>query len=156
MSAREQGNAGVIGPPPLIYAGPLLLGLLLHKVRPQAVLPRRLARLLGWPLVCGGIAGGAWFIATLRQAGTPPDPRQPVTRLVTWGPFRFSRNPAYTSFTMLYVGIAALVNTLWPLLWLPAVLQVMRKGVIEREERYLTRRFGDEYAGYKARVRRWL
>ena len=39
---------------------------------------------------------------------------------------------------------------------LPAVLAVMQRGVIEREERYLERKFGEEYLGYKGRVRRWI
>jgi len=36
------------------------------------------------------------------------------------------------------------------------VLLVMLYGVILKEERYLTRRFGDEYLAYQQRVRRWL
>lgn len=35
-------------------------------------------------------------------------------------------------------------------------LAVMQQGVIEREERYLDRRFGTAYRQYQARVRRWL
>ena len=89
-------------------------------------------------------------------AHTPLDPRKPVRRVITWGPFRFSRNPGYTSLVMTYAGIASVVNTLWPLLFLPAVLAVIRRGVIEREERYLERAFGAEYGQYKARVRRWI
>jgi protein-S-isoprenylcysteine O-methyltransferase Ste14 len=55
-----------------------------------------------------------------------------------------------------YAGISALANSLWAVLLLPGVLAVMRRGVIEREERYLERKFGDEYVNYKARVRRWI
>ncbi|MFI5210728.1 MAG: methyltransferase family protein, partial [Gemmatimonadales bacterium] len=69
---------------------------------------------------------------------------------------RFSRNPMYVGMTLLYLGIALWANSLWPLLLLPAVLVVMRRGVIAREEAYLERRFGDEYRSYRARVRRWL
>jgi protein-S-isoprenylcysteine O-methyltransferase Ste14 len=32
----------------------------------------------------------------------------------------------------------------------------MRRGVIEREERYLERNFGGEYLNYKERARRWI
>ena len=57
---------------------------------------------------------------------------------------------------ILYIGLTFLVNTPWPLLLLPFVLVVMQRGVIEREERYLERKFGNEYLSYKARVRRWI
>jgi protein-S-isoprenylcysteine O-methyltransferase Ste14 len=62
----------------------------------------------------------------------------------------------YVGFTLMYVGISALTNALAPVLLLPAVFAVMRRGVIEREERYLERKFGDEYLQYKERVRRWI
>ena len=156
MNESEHDNAGVIVPPPLIYLGPLLLGLLLHRARPIAFLPRRIARVLGWPLLACGIGVNLWFVVTMRRAHTPLDPRQPVKQVITWGPFRFSRNPGYASLAMTYAGVASVVNTLWPLLFLPAVLGVIRRGVIEREERYLERTFGAEYGQYKARVRRWI
>jgi protein-S-isoprenylcysteine O-methyltransferase Ste14 len=36
------------------------------------------------------------------------------------------------------------------------VLLIINRGVIDREERYLERKFGEQYLHYKARVRRWL
>jgi protein-S-isoprenylcysteine O-methyltransferase Ste14 len=62
----------------------------------------------------------------------------------------------YLGFTLMYAGISALANALLPILLLSAVQRVMRRGVIEREERYLERKFGDEYLKYKGRVRRWI
>ena len=47
-------------------------------------------------------------------------------------------------------------NSLWPLFLLPAVIFGLQRGVIEREERYLERKFADEYRAYCARVRRWF
>jgi len=52
--------------------------------------------------------------------------------------------------------IAIRLNALWVALLLPLVLAVIQGGVIEREERYLERKFGEEYAQYKARVRCWI
>ena len=156
MNDTESDNAGVIAPPPLLYLGPLALGLMLHRVRPITFLPRWLARVLGWTLLASGIAMSLWFFVTMTRAHTPIDPRKPVRRVITWGPFRFSRNPGYTSLAMIYAGIASVANTLWPLLFLPAVLAVIQRGVIEREERYLERTFGTEYRQYMARVRRWI
>ena len=152
----ERENAGVVAPPPLIYAGPLLLGLLLRRQFPTPFLPRGVGRILGWPLLGSGVLLIGWFFRTMRSADTPIDPREPVSRLVTVGPFRYTRNPAYLAMTMIYAGVTSLANALPAILLLPAVLLVMRRGVIEREERYLEGRFGEEYLRYKARVRRWI
>ena len=59
-----------------------------------------------------------------------------------------------SAFAVIYAGIASVANALWAILLLPVTLFVIRRGVIEREERYLERKFGEEYLRYKARVRR--
>jgi protein-S-isoprenylcysteine O-methyltransferase Ste14 len=41
---------------------------------------------------------------------------------------------------------------LWAIVFLPVALLVIQRGVIEREERYLERKFGEEYLSYKAGV----
>ena len=156
MAEDERNNAGVVAPPPLIYLGPLVLGLLLNRRFPAPFLPRGMTRILGWPLLGGGILLMGWFFLTMRRAGTPVNPQEPVSRLVVNGPFRYSRNPAYLSLAVIYAGISSLADALWAVLLLPATLLVIQRGVIEREERYLERKFGEDYLRYKARVRRWI
>jgi protein-S-isoprenylcysteine O-methyltransferase Ste14 len=133
MGEDENNNAdnpGVIAPPPLIYAGALLAGLLANRRFYVPFLPRR--------------------------AETYVDPYKPATAIVTDGPYRFTRNPLYLSMTMIYGGVSALANAFSPILLLPLVLRLMRRGVIEREERYLERKFGDVYLEYKVRAPRWI
>jgi protein-S-isoprenylcysteine O-methyltransferase Ste14 len=156
MADDGRDNADVIAPPPLIYLLPLLLGLLLNRRLPIPLMPRGLARLLGLPVLGSGIALLYWFFLTLKNAGTPVDPREPVERLVTHGPFAHTRNPGYASMALIYTGISLLRNALWPMLLLPAAVAVIQKGVIEREERYLEGKFGDDYRRYKDEVPRWL
>jgi protein-S-isoprenylcysteine O-methyltransferase Ste14 len=156
MPGEEHDKAGVVAPPPLIYVGTLVLGLLLSRRLPIAFLPRTLARCLGWPLVGGGVSLLGWFEWAMHRAETPASPYKPVEHIVTEGPFRYSRNPGYLAMTMIYTGIASLANALWAILLLPVALLVIQRGVIEREERYLERKFGEEYLSYKAQVRSWI
>ena len=154
--ADEQDNPGIRVPPPLIYLLPLVAGLVLDRRLHVPFLPRRVARPVGWALFGSSWLVGGWFIRTIEQAGTPIRTDQPVPRLVTHGPFRYTRNPGYLGLAMLYASIAVLRNALWAVLLLPVVVYVIQREVIGREERYLERTFGEEYLAYKARVRRWV
>jgi protein-S-isoprenylcysteine O-methyltransferase Ste14 len=159
MSEDRRDNAdnpGVITSPPLIYAGSLLAGLLVNRRYHIPFLPRPFVRMLGWPLVAGGLAIGLLGVREMRRAATNVDPRKPATAIVTKGPYRFTRNPLYLSMTMIYGGVSALANALPPVLLLPLVLHLMQRGVIEREESYLERKFGDVYLEYKVKAPRWI
>ena len=149
-------NPGVIAPPPLIFAGALVAGLLLNRLRPTPFLPRVLSRLFGWPLVVGGLVLGLWGLREMRRAGTNVDPYHPTTAIVEGGPYGFTRNPLYLSMAVIYSGISARANALPALALLPVALHVVHYKVIKREERYLQGKFGDEYLRYKGRVRRWI
>jgi len=81
---------------------------------------------------------------------------EPTTAIVVHGPYRFTRNPMYVSLVGLYAGVTLFVNSAWPLILLPAVVLLVRRQVIAREEAYLEAKFGEEYRAYKARVRRWI
>ena len=156
MADDGQDTPGIWVPPPLVYLLALLLGLLLDRRAYVPFVPRGVTRVLGEPLVGGGMALAAWFVRTMHGADTTLRTDKPVSSLVQEGPFRYSRNPGYLSLTMIYVGIAILRNALWAILLLPLALYVIQREVIEREERYLERTFGEEYLAYTRRVRRWV
>jgi protein-S-isoprenylcysteine O-methyltransferase Ste14 len=149
-------TAQVIVLPPLVYGTAFIMGLLLHLVFPVHILSTTLARGIG--VVCMLVSFPLAIITfrALFRAHTPVDPMKPTTALVTEGPFRYSRNPIYLALTLLYLGVAFLVNALWILLLVVLVLVVIRYGVIAREEAYLARKFGDAYRQYTTQVRRWL
>jgi protein-S-isoprenylcysteine O-methyltransferase Ste14 len=156
MKDTVRDNAGVIAPPPLIYALTFVLSLFLHERIPLPLVPRKVKNRLGIVLIISAVVPGFLALRKMRSTGTNVNPTQPTTALILEGPYRFTRNPIYLGMTLLYTGIAVLANTLWPILLLPGVLFVMTRGVIEREEAYLEQKFGEQYLTYKAKVRRWL
>jgi protein-S-isoprenylcysteine O-methyltransferase Ste14 len=158
MNARAAISAhgpDVVAPPPLIYLGGLVGGLVLDRVLSLPRLPAAV-RFLGVPAVAGGVGLVAWFVATMRGAGTPLDPRQAPTALVEQGPFALTRNPGYLGMALIYSGTTLLAGGRWPLLFLPGVLMAIDRGVVAREEDYLQKRFGASYAKYRSRVKRWF
>jgi protein-S-isoprenylcysteine O-methyltransferase Ste14 len=156
MHNAPPDTAQVIILPPLVYGGAFVMGLLLHLVFPLHILPTTLARWIGMVCVLVSLPLALTTFRVLSRAHTPVDPMKPTTALVTEGPFHYSRNPIYVALTLLYLGVAFLVNALWILLLVVPVLVVIRYGVIAREEAYLTRKFGDVYRQYTVQVRRWL
>jgi protein-S-isoprenylcysteine O-methyltransferase Ste14 len=148
--------AGMMIPPPLMFAGPLAIGLLLHRRFPRPFLPPRLARVLGGILFGLSFFFGPPAFLAMRRAHTGVRPDEPSTVIVDSGPFRYSRNPIYVSFMLIYTGIATFLNAGWALLLLPFALVGIRRHVIEREEPYLERTFGASYVAYTRRVRRWI
>jgi protein-S-isoprenylcysteine O-methyltransferase Ste14 len=142
--------------PPVLFGATLVAGLILHWLRPVAVLPALVARLVGIVvLVASGLLVRS-AEAAMRRAGTDPRPDHPSLAIVTEGPFRFTRNPMYVGTTGLYVAVSLLVNALWPLVLLLPMLAVLHWGVVRREERYLEGKFGEPYRLYRLRVRRWV
>lgn len=155
----HEDNAGVRVPPPLIFALPLVAGLILHRFWPLVAPPPgagMVIRRVGAVLMVLALALTYWAIFSFRRMGTTVVPRQPATALVLRGPYRFSRNPMYLAMTLLYLGICCWALALWPLLFLPVVLIIIQRSVIGHEEAYLVRRFGDDYRRYLTQVRRWL
>lgn len=146
-------------PPPLVYVLGLFPGLVLHRKWPLILgLGERpeLCALLGSVLLGLGAVVIVWAVWSFSAAGTPLYPERSEAKLVTRGPYRFSRNPIYLGFTLLYLGVAVYRDALWPVLFLPVVLWLLQLSVIRHEERQLEEVLGEEYRAYRDRVRRWL
>jgi len=153
MHEEQLDSPGVKVPPPLVYAGALALGFALERFFP---LRRRKARVAGAALLVTGMALGAWARILFLKRRTTVLPFRPASALIDEGPFRISRNPIYIAFAAIYAGASLMRRSTWPLLLLPGVVLIIDQTVIDREEAYLERRFGEEYLAYKAKVRRWL
>lgn len=154
-AAQDVANLGVVRPP-LVYLTSLVTGALIQLAKPRSFLPGTLAVPLGASIVVVAIALFASSVAKFRAAGTPVPARKATTVIVRTGPYRFSRNPIYLAFSLLQLGIAIWVNSVWLLATLAGAVALIHYVVIPREERYLERRFGAEYLDYKGAVRRWL
>ncbi len=159
MTAAPLANAGVRFPPPLLFVLGLLAGWCLSRLGPGLRLADELStvlRMAGLLLIAAGFGLAAWGMITFKRARTAIIPNRSATAIVTTGPYRFTRNPMYLGMTLAYLGGALLIGTVWTLLLLPAVIAILYRRVIRREEAYLDAAFPDVYAEYRGRVRRWL
>ena len=153
---RSPAGAQVHLLPPGVYFGPFGLLWVLQWWQPWTIPGGGALTVAGLALVLSSIALTLWAVATFRRAHTTFIPWEQVSAMVTTGPFQFSRNPIYLADAIAYLGGTLLIHSWWPLPVLPGILVVMQGKVIDREERYLTERFGDVYRQYQLRVRRWL
>jgi len=156
---RTTDYADVTVKPPLLFGGALALGYVLSlyfPLGPGLASPNALALTVGIVLVALGFALAIRSVQMFRRAGTNVVPGEPATALVTAGPYRVTRNPIYIGFVLVYFGLSIVLTSMWVLLLLIPVLVILQRGVVEREEAYLERKFGEHYARYKKRVPRWL
>ena len=151
-----EDSARVKFPPPFIYLIGLVLGLIISRYIPVRVIPAAIVLPLGIALLIAWIALSAPALASFFRVRTPLSPNKPTAALVTSGVFSITRNPLYLGLVALYLAIAVLTNSLWAIVLIIPVVVIVRVAVIDREERYLERKFGREYTDYKQRVRRWL
>ncbi len=77
-------------------------------------------------------------------------------RLITSGPYSFSRNPMYVSWISIYLSVFFINRSLWLLLLLFVAILITHYVVIIREERILRQKFGDQFEKYCERVRRYI
>ena len=145
--------------PPILFAAAALIALGL-----QALLPlpwpgggwAAVLAMLGVFLMAAGIALDLATMLAFRRHQTTVLPHRGATRLITDGPFRFSRNPIYVGNTLLVAGAGLVFGVAW---LIPAALAgafATGRLAIAREEQHLALRFGAAWSAYAARTPRWL
>ncbi len=143
--------------PPLFFFGCLLVGWGMGFLHPLAM-GLSLAIRVGMSLLLLllAVGCGGWGLHTFRRSGTTPDPNGTASALLTSGPFRFSRNPLYLALSATLASLALLLDSAWVLGMVPVLVLLLDRLVIAREEAQLRNLFGDDYAAYMERVRRWF
>jgi protein-S-isoprenylcysteine O-methyltransferase Ste14 len=101
-----------------------------------------------------GLAAWGWLI--FRLARTTRIPGEASTVLVRTGPYRWMRNPMYVGLSVAYIGEAAILHHVVPVVLLPLTIAYLDRVVIPVEEERLREVFGAGYERYQNEVRRWF
>jgi len=142
--------------PPIYLFVAILVMVGLHRflpVRKVLVSPYNYA---GVPALLVGLVLNVWCSGLFGKAKTTVKPFEQSSRLVTEGPYRYSRHPMYLGMALCLAGLAVLLGTVTPVLVVPVFVRLLGKKFIKAEERAMEETFGDAYREYKQRVRPWL
>jgi len=160
MTNLEVDNPQVPVLPPLLPLAALVLAIILDWLLPLQFLAApvgfNLQVIIGVLLVAGGI----WLAATARRLfereGTNVIPTQPALKIVTSGPYRFTRNPMYLGMVLALLGVSLVFSLEWGVIATPVLWLALDRLIVVREEAYLRRKFGPTYEALLNRTRRWL
>jgi len=146
------------------------LVVLFHGVLPWAI--SRMDRHLGWAEQHPGlwnwpglifVALGSmvvlwfWLVHTRRASAAPKvELESTPSYLLTEGPYRYSRNPAYVAMLTIWFGWTVFYGSLLVLVGLVFAWLLLNYVVIPREERGLEARHKETYRQYLQRVPRWF
>ena len=111
-----------------------------------------------WPLGLSLMAAGAWlrFAAIRRMGGAARTHKDTAKRLVTTGPYAWTRNPLYIANLTAFAGFVVLCELPWFAAVSVLVLGAAYRAIALHEEGILACAFGAEYEAYRARVPMWF
>ena len=144
-------------PPPVLVLVLALLMWLISRAAPALHFDLPTQNWLAAFLIAAGFVIGISGVATFRKAKTTVNPLKPhASSLVTRGVYSISRNPMYLGGLIMLLGWALFLSNALAFLFLPVYFLYINRFQIAPEERILTALFGQKYAAYQVRVRRWL
>jgi len=156
---NQKDGVNVVVKPPILFLAFIVLGIALRFMVKLTIFSESrvgYGYFAGGLLILSGVSLIIWAAKTFRKLGETPHHGKLIHKIIASGPFKFTRNPMYLSMASIYIGLSLIINTYWLLLFLPIMLIILRYDVILREEKYLEKKFKEEYVSYKSRVRRWI
>jgi protein-S-isoprenylcysteine O-methyltransferase Ste14 len=155
---NKKDHPGIYVPPPIIYALTFLAAVFIQKKVPinDSLFHRQVTKIVGVGLL---IIALFFLLRSLRQFVLSKNTLvtiMPTHSLQTNGIYSITRNPMYLGLAIVYLGISCLIGNWWNIILFPFLLLIIQQYMINREEKYLERRFGQVYLDYKSKVRRWL
>jgi protein-S-isoprenylcysteine O-methyltransferase Ste14 len=109
--------------------------------------------LLGLSLSFSGLFFASWSVYIQLKIGYgTPVPAVPTKRLITSGPYKYSRNPMALGTIVYYLGLAFILNSLSMIILIVFFATIFLSYIKLWEEKELEARFGDEYLEYKRRT----
>ena len=154
----KKDSPGVYIPPPLLYVLIFFVALLMQKKIPidDALFHLYITKVAGAVLVAVALFFMVTSLRIFFRSKNTLIPIKPASSLQTIGIYSISRNPMYVGLAIAYLGITCFAGNWWNIILFPLLLLIVQQYIIIREEKYLHRRFGQEYLDYKIKVRRWL
>jgi protein-S-isoprenylcysteine O-methyltransferase Ste14 len=149
-------NPGVIAFPPLIWLVNAVISVLVHLFVQTPIMRYGICLVCGIVFIILAPTLALSAFRTMKSAGTNVHPSEPALTIVRGGPFRFTRNPLYLALCLLQIALGFFLNDWITLLFVVPLTVIFHYGVVLREERYLTAKFGESYLQYKREVRRWI
>ena len=153
MSSKKEEAVDVAVRPLLLYPAVFITGMGLDAAAGVAGAIPTFPRTGGGVFLAGSALVG-WAFRTLKKSGATGKFEGPVAVLSVEGPYRWSRNPVYVGMSLMYLG--ASIGSAGALAMFPVLLAAMSWGVVFREERFLSKKFGETYELYRRRVPRWI
>ncbi len=143
--------------PPIWFAVLLGVGLLLHRYVPATRVFEFGDTIIGIGLIVFGLVISNYSSALFSREKTEILPTSSTnSKLITYGPYKWSRNPMYVGMLSMLFGVAVWIGTLPLYVCTVAFFCIFNFVFMPFEEAKLHRIFGDEYAAYRGKVRRWL
>lgn len=143
----------------VVFGIPFLISLAMQWLVPISI-DQGILRMVLIPVGIALFAAGIGLIVLARREfahyGQSMEPGHPISRVVNTGVFSISRNPLYLGIAGTLLGVAFVFNILWVLVSLVPAVILCHYVLIAPEERYLKKKFGQEYLSYASTVHRWI